>query len=90
MGRRKQREVIVQLPADKYRELVVFTAMLMGAEFTKRDTVGDWWYGPDYTTGYSQFDCARKWLWGRGLCVRGDGSMYENKNLTSEERHHVP
>jgi hypothetical protein len=90
MGRTKRRENIDRLTAaKKHKELVCFTALLMGAEF--KEQYHDYWVSKDgLESGYSMFDCARKWLWHHGMTVRNDGSIYQNKNLTSEERAHAP
>lgn len=74
MGRRKLRPHVVQMPIQAWQDLVIFTALLLGAEF----------YRPYYyeskdglAYGNSRFDCARKWLWHHGLNVRRDGSIYQ-------------
>ena len=94
MGRGKRRENLerVAAKAKAHKDLVIFTALLMGAEF-KQPYFHEkaFWVSTDgLAHSYSRFECARVWLWRKGMSVRNDGSIYENKNLTSEERHHVP
>ena len=90
MGRTKRGE---NLEAKAHKDLVIFTALLMGAEFYAPypHSNKEYWVSKDALAhGYSRFDCARKWLWRHGMTVRNDGSIYQNKNLTSEERAHPP
>jgi hypothetical protein len=80
MGRSKRRENLARIEqTKKHKELVIFTALLMGAEFyQKYPHQKDYWVSRDgKEAGYSMFDCARKWLWGHNMFVRTDGSIYQ-------------
>jgi hypothetical protein len=90
MGRRKRHETVKHtMPPDQHRDLVVFTALLMGAEFQEKHP--SYWVANDgWSSGISRFQCARSWLWRKGMVVRVDGTIYVNENLSDEEKHHVP
>jgi hypothetical protein len=80
MGRRKRRpSSSTPVEPDKvaaWRDLVIFTALLLGAEFQERRPKY-WVTNDDIAYGWSRFICARQWLWRKGMSVRRDGSIYQ-------------
>jgi len=74
MGR-KNRPSLNQIEIEAWKDLVIFTTLLMGAEYQL--SAGYWVANDGETYGWTRFECARKWLWKKGMCVRKDGSIYQ-------------
>ena len=65
------------LDHEKWRELVVFTALLLGAEFDK--VHGGWKYRKHGHVFSHRWICARSWLWNvMKMSVCADGSIYQS------------
>lgn len=78
----KRRNTESYLPKQQWRDLVVATALLLGAEFGRSGR--DWTCEGVYAG--ECWKCARDWLWRRKtMAVRKDGSIYDGSSPRAPE-----